>query len=425
MRQVMVTGIGLLTAIGEGTHDSWNALLDGSSGVGPLRGYEAGSLRTQLGAELVDFAPQRYAPRRVLRMLTGDDELAMAGAVLALRDAGIEDGQRLGARAGLFLGGNKQMCRPEDVVSGALVARTDDGTADYQRLGERASSTLSPLFYVQGLQAAALFYISAAYGILGANAYFAGTAESGATAVGRAIRAVRRGESDLALAGGFDDAASWWSMSEMDGLGVLTSRNDWGREAFRPYDRERSGSVLGSGAAFLVLEERTAALARGARCYAEALGVGSGNDGGSVLTPDPKARGLTRAIRAALADADRSATDVSYIATHGCGTVLGDKTETLGIRNALGPAADRVLASTVKPQTGHLVGAAGALNVAVAALALDSQVAPPTLHLDHPDPECDLDWVPNKPREAELTTALALARGIAGQQVAVALGRVT
>jgi 3-oxoacyl-[acyl-carrier-protein] synthase II len=357
-------------------------------------------------------------------MLTGNDELATAGAVLAMRDAGLDSERQLGQRAGLFLGGNKQLCRPEDIVSGAMVARAPDGTVDYHRLGERAASALSPLFYVQGLQAASLFHLSKAYGFLGANAYFAGTAEAGMTAVGRAMRAVRRGEADLALTGSFDDAASWWSMSEMDGLGVLTTRNDRGAAAFRPYDRDRSGSVLGNGAAFLVLEEREAALARGARCYAEMRGVGAGNDGGSVLSPDPEARGLTRAIRAALADAALPPDGVSYIATHGCGTVLGDRTETLAIRRALGPAADGVLASSVKPQTGHLVGGAGALNVAVAALALDAGVVPPTMHLDAPDPDCDLDWVPNQPREAELGAALAVARGMAGQQVAVALGSV-
>jgi 3-oxoacyl-[acyl-carrier-protein] synthase II len=349
--------------------------------------------------------------------------VAIAGAVLALRDAGVADGEHLGQRAGLFLGGNKQMCRPEDVVNGAMVARREDGTADYHRLGREASSSLSPLFYVQGLQGAALFHISAAYGFLGPNAYFAGTAESGATAVGRALRAVRRGEADLALAGGFDDAASWWSMSEMDGLGVLTPRNEEGARAFRPYDRRRSGSVLGTGAAFLVLEERDAALARGARCYAELRGAGWTNDGGTVLTPDPTGVGLGRAIGRALADAQLAPEEVQYVATHGCGTVLGDRTEARALRAALGQAADTVLASSVKPQTGHLVAGAGALNVAVAALALSTGVAPATLHVDDPDPDCDLDWVPNTPREASLSGALALARGLAGQQVALALGR--
>jgi 3-oxoacyl-[acyl-carrier-protein] synthase II len=420
---VVVTGIGLLTAVGEGVGETWRSLLAGRSGIGPLRAYRPDSLRTRLGAELSGFDPLRYAGRRAVRMMTGHDRLAMAGGVLAMRDAGLGDRTDLGPAAGVFVGSNKTMCRPEPVVSAVLAARAADGTADHRALGEKASSLVSPLFYVEGLQPAAVFYLSQAFGFLGANAYFAGTAESGATAVGRAMRAVRRGEVDVALAGGFDEAASWWSMSEMDGLGVLTGDNDAGAAAFRPYDRARSGSVLGNGAAFLVLEDHATALARGARCYAEVSGVGMGNDAGSVVTPDPDARGLVRAIGAALSDARLPADGVSYIASHGCATVAGDRTETLGIRRALGPAADTVLASTVKPLTGHLVGAAGALNVAVAALALHSGVAPPTVHLEDPDPGCDLDWVPGEARAAGLTGALALARGLAGQQVAVALRR--
>jgi 3-oxoacyl-[acyl-carrier-protein] synthase II len=421
---VVITGVGLLTALGEGAAPTWEALLAGKSGIDRIRAYDPGGLRTRIGAELAGFDPKRYADRRALRNMTGNDELAMAGAVLALRDAGVPDtglSEVDGPRAGLFLGGNKSMCRPEEVVAGATVAAGADGVADHRRLGEHAASALSPLFYVQGLQAAALFHISAAYGFRGANAYYAGTAESGATAIGRGFRSVRRGETDLVLAGGWDDPASWWPMSEMDTLGVLTGRNDLGAEAFRPYDRDRSGSVLGNGAAFVVLESYESAAARGAEVYAEVLGAGHGNDGAAVLTPEPTGRGLARAIRAALADAALS--DVDYIAAHGCGTVLGDRSETAAIRAALGPAADRVWASSVKPQTGHLVGGAGALNVAVAALALRHRTAPPTLHLRHPGEGCDLDYVPGQARPAPLGTALALARGIAGQQVAVALGR--
>jgi 3-oxoacyl-[acyl-carrier-protein] synthase II len=419
----MITGIGLVTALGEGAGQIWQALLDGRSGIGPLRGYASDSLRTRQGAELADLRPERFASRRMLRMMTPNDQLALAGATLALRDAGLGEQRRLDPRAGLFVGGNKELCRPESVVDGVLAAAGPDGVADHRRLGRVASSTLPPLFYVEGLQAASLFHISQVHGILGPNAYFAGTAEAGAAAIGRAMRAVRRGEADLALAGGFDDATSWWSMSKMDGLGVLATRNDLGPAAFRPYDRDRGGSLLGDGTAFVVLEERDAALARGARCYAELRGAGAGNDLGSVLTPDPAARGLVLAIRRALEDARMPAAAVTYIATHGCATVLGDRTETAGIRGALGAAADTVLASSVKPQTGHLVSGAGALNVAVAALAVSTGVAPPTLHLDRPDPACDLDWVPNQARAVRMTGALALARGLAGQQVALALGR--
>jgi 3-oxoacyl-[acyl-carrier-protein] synthase II len=423
MRRVMVTGIGLLTCLGEGAAPTWQGLLDGRTGIGPIGGYDTSPLRTQLGAQLVDFDARRYADRRVLRNTTRHEELALAGATLAMRDAGLDGTRDFGQRGAVFLGGNKEVSRLDEVLTGLLTVRGPDGKADIRQLGATAPSVLPPLFYVEGLQGAALFYLSQAFGFLGANSYYAGTAEAGTTAVGRALRAVRRGEADVALAGGFDDPTSWWSMSKMDALGVLSARNELGEEAFRPFDRQRSGSVLGDGAAFLVLEERESALRRGARCYAELRGAGAGNECHAVLTPEPDGRGLVRAIDAALRDAGMPAGDVGYVATHGCATVLGDITESRAIRRALGPAADGLLASSVKPQTGHLVAGAGVLNVAVAALAVDSGVVPPTLNLTDPDPDCDLDWVPHTPREAHPTAALALARGLAGQAVAVAVSR--
>lgn len=423
-RRVVVTGIGLLTALGEGHQATWDALLAGRSGIGPLRAYDPAPLRTTIGAEIHGFDPAAWASRRTLRMLCRGDRLALAGATLALRDAGLDDGGRaeLGHRTGLFLGSNKEMPRMDELIAQLQAVRADDGSPDLRRLGETAGSVIAPLFFVEGLQPAAGFHISEQYGIRGANAYFAGTADSGAMAVGRGLRAVRRGEADVVLAGGYDDATGWWAMSKMDGLGVLSTRNDLGPAAFRPFDRDRGGSVFGEGSALLVLEERERALARGARVYAEITGFGAGNDCVRPPASEPRARGLRRAIGAALRDAGHS-TDVDYVAAHGCATRLGDVSETAALRDALGASAERAQISSVKPQTGHLVGAAGALNVAVAALSLDSGVVPATRNLEHPDPACDLDYVPGTPRESRPASALALARGLEGQAVAVALER--
>ncbi|EIV94864.1 beta-ketoacyl synthase [Frankia sp. QA3] len=421
-RRVVLTGIGLLTALGEGVEATWDALLAGRTGIGPLRAYDPSPLRTRIGAEIHDFDPTRWASRRTLRMLCRGDQLALAGATLALRDAGLPAEPDLGGRAGLFLGSNKEMPRMDELITQLRSIRGEDGRPDLRRLGETASSVIAPLFFVEGLQPAAGFHVSEKFGIRGANAYFAGTADSGAMAIGRGMRAVRRGEADVVVAGGYDDATGWWPMSRMDGLGVLTTRDDLGAEAFRPYDREHSGSVFGEGAALVVLEERERALARGARCYAEVTGFGAGNDCVRPPGTDARGRGLSRAIGHALRDAGRSR-DVDYIAAHGCATPLGDVSETRALHDALGPSAGTAQVSSVKPQTGHLVGAAGALNVAVAALALDTGVIPATRNLRTPADECDLDWVPGAPREARPGTALALARGLEGQSVAVALER--
>jgi len=420
VRRVAVTGIGLVTPLGVGTEATWDGLLAGRSAVAPISGYDASALRTQLAADIPDFDPEQFAHRRVLRSMTRNDQLALAGASLALADAGLEASED-GNRRALFVGSNKEISNPMNILEGSLVARNEDGTVDIRRLGEQASSAFHPLFYVEGLQAASIFYISQAHSLKGPNTYFAGTAESGLTAIGRGYRAVRRGEADVAVAGGFDDASSWWNMTKFDTLGILTQRNDLGAAACRPYDAERSGTVLGEGSAFLVLEPAEHAEARGARIYGEVVGLGNAYDSGRLITPDPEGSSLARAIGAALREADASADDVGYVATHGSGTRAGDASEARGLRTVFGGDGG-VAASSVKPATGHLVGGAGALNAAVAALALANRQLPPTLNLEQPDPECDgVDWVQRDARQAEVRLALALARGLEGQNVALAI----
>jgi 3-oxoacyl-[acyl-carrier-protein] synthase II len=291
---------------------------------------------------------------------------------------------------------------------------------DWHRLGEGASA-FYPLFYVEGLQAASLFYISQAYSLKGANTYFAGTAESSATAIGRAFRAVRRGEADVALAGGFDDATSWWNMTKYDALGLMTDRNELGAAACRPYDLDRSGTVMGEGSVVLLLEEYQNAMRRNARIYAEITGFGVGFDAYKLLTPHPEGRGLSSAVVAALREADTLPESVGYVATHGNGTVLGDESESRAIRATFGDAVDTLAASSVTPATGYMVAAAGALNVAVGALALHHQTAPPMLNLTNADPACELDWVGGEARELRFDQALALARGLDGQNVALTM----
>jgi 3-oxoacyl-[acyl-carrier-protein] synthase II len=421
VRRVAITGIGLLSALGPGVQPTWQALIHGKSAVGPIKSFDASALHSQLGAELLDFDPLKYVSnKRSVRMMTRNDQLSVAGAVLAVADSGANASEWDPERVGLFVGSNKEISNPSSLLDGTLVARNDDGSVDWHRLGEGASA-FYPLFYVEGLQAASLFYVSQAYGLKGANTYFAGTAESSATAIGRGFRAVRRGEADVALAGGFDDATSWWNMTKYDALGLMTDRNDLGATACRPYDLDRSGTVMGEGSVILLLEEYQAAMRRNARIYAEITGFGVGFDAYKLLTPHPDGRGLSHALKAALREADSLPGSVGYVATHGNGTVLGDESEARAIRATFGEDVDALAASTVTPATGYMVAAAGALNVAVAALALHHQLAPPTLNLTHPDPACNLDWVSGEAREIRADQALALARGLDGQNVALTM----
>ena len=423
MRRVAVTGMGLVTALGIGRAATWEALLAGRNGIRRFAQYNPASFRTQWGAEIPEFDARQFADRRALRMTTRNDQLAIAGAALAVADAQLDTASFDPAKAGLFLGGNKEISKPQHLLEGSLVGRDCDGRADIRLLGEKASGAFYPLFYVEGLQSASLFYLSQAYGLLGANAYFHGTADAGATAIGRGYRSIRRGESDVVIAGGFDDAASWWSMSKMDGLGVLSSANDLGSSAFRPYDAERSGSLLGEGAAILVLEELDAARRRGAHVYSEITGFGSTIDTHRLLTPEPTGEALAVAMGRALAEAELNASDVGLVTAHGCATRLGDVSETRALRAVFGdrPAA---LGTSVKPATGHLVAGAGALNAAVCGLALDQGAVPATLNLQNTDPECDWNWVTGDGRTASPGNAVALARGLEGQQVALTLSAV-
>jgi 3-oxoacyl-[acyl-carrier-protein] synthase II len=422
MARVVVTGVGLVTPLGVGTEETWQGIASGRSAVGPIESYDPSSLRTQLAAELNGFEPEQFATRKALRSMTRNDKLAVAGAALAVQDAALEtpeEGDPARTRRGLFVGSNKEVSNLPPILEGALFAQTEDGSIDVGRLGENATSALPPLYYVEGLQAASLFYISQAYGLMGANTYYAGTADAGAAAVGSAFRAVRRGEVDVALAGSFDDATSWWNMTKYDTMGLLTDENELGAEACRPYDVDRRGAVLGEGSAFLVLEDEEHAASRGAKVYAEVAGFGGAYDVYGLLTPEPGGRPLATAIAAALRDAGASSADVSYVVTHGCGTRAGDTSEARALRTVFGDGRTPA-ASSIKPATGHLVGGAGALNAAAAVLALHHQTLPPTLNLETVDPACDgIDWVSGESRQAGPSVALAVARGLEGQNVAL------
>ncbi|WP_405484650.1 beta-ketoacyl-[acyl-carrier-protein] synthase family protein [Nocardia sp. NBC_00511] len=418
-RRVVVTGIGLVTALGEGAQETWAALVAGRSGIAPLQAYDPSPLRTRLGAEIPDFDPSKFLSLRSMRTSTRGDQYGVAAATLALRDAGLEE-RDLGHRTGLYLGGNKDICQRDDSIADMEAIRGADGGPDMRKLGELARAIVPPLAYIEGLQNGGTYHISSLFGLRGPNAFYAGAADSGATAIGRAMRAIRRGEADIAVAGGYDDATNWWAMAKLDGLGVLSPRNDLDAGAFRPFDKDHSGSVIGDGAAILVLEERDSALRRGAHCYAELAGYGMGNDCVRAPASDPHGRGLARAVTAALADAHAD-TPADCVFTHGCATALGDISEVRALRTALGSDAGRAAVTSVKPQTGHLVGGAGALNAALAALALDSGVVPATANHETPAPGCDLDIVSGAAREANPRVALALARGLEGQAVALTL----
>jgi 3-oxoacyl-[acyl-carrier-protein] synthase II len=421
---VAITGVGLVTPLGVGAEETWNALLEGRSAVGPIRAYDPSSLRTRIGAEVPEFAAKEYLPnRRSLRTMTRNDVLGTVGAVLAVRDSGLELTEDPEGRHALFTGSNKEISDPDSVADAAIAARDENGVINTKRFGEEFPRGVRPLFFIEGLQGASLFYISEGFSLMGTNTYFAGSAEAGMTAVGRGYRAVKRGEADLAIAGGFDDPVSWWQMCKLDALGILSGANDKGPAACRPFDRNRDGTVMGEGSAFLVLEELEVAKARGAHVYCEVTGFGSGSDVNHLVTPDSDGAGVRAAAESALREAGTAAGAVDYVAAHASGTKIGDATEARGLAALFG--GDGVAMSSVKGATAHLCAGAGALNVGVAALAIDRGVMPPTANLEAPDASCaGLDCIMGEAREGKVGAALAIARGFEGQNVALALGAI-
>jgi 3-oxoacyl-[acyl-carrier-protein] synthase II len=420
-RRVVVTGIGLLTPLGVGADDTWQGLIEGHSAVGPISEYDPSSLRTQLGAEIRDLDPKQFVNRRSLRTMTRYDMLAMVAATLAMQDSAIElaEGDPDG-RAALFTAGGKEISKPEHFEEIAVAVRGQDGLVDMRKFGEAAPSSVHPLFFIEGIQGASLFYISEAYALRGPNTYLSGTAESGLTAIARGFGAIRRGDADVALAGGADAPVCWWNMAKIDSVGLTTRSNELGAGACRPYDSNRDGTVMGEGGAFVVLEEMQAANRRGARIYAELSGSGSTTDVQRLLTPEREGHALAHAIGAALRYSGDQPGDIDYVASHGSATRRGDASEARALHAVFGDGGP--LVSSVKPATGHLGAGAGALNLAVAALAVHRQQAPPTLNLTSPDPACDgIELIVGEARQAPIRRAIALARGLEGQNVALAV----
>jgi 3-oxoacyl-[acyl-carrier-protein] synthase II len=418
-RRVVITGIGLATPLAVGTDETWERLVAGDTAVGPITSYDASTLRTQVGAEmaLTTRDARAHVDRRQLRTMTRYDMLAAVAGALAMADGGIEGPQEdPEGRFGLFTASGKEVSEPDHFKEVSVNCRDEDGVAQVTKFGELAPQQVAPLFYIEGLQAGSLFYLSETFMLRGPNTFFAGAAEAGLAAVGRAFRSVRRGESDLVLAGGADAPVGWWNMAKIDSVGLTT-----GNGSVRPYDVDRDGTAMGEGGAFVLVESLDSAQARGARIYAEVVGFGWGADVEHYITPDAEGRPLTGAVERALKDAGSAAGDVDYVVSDGSGTRQGDASEAAALRAAFGNG-DAPAVSANKAAMGHMGAASGAANAAVAALAIHRGAIPPNLNLDNLDPACSgVDWVTGAARSAPVREAVALARGLEGQNVALVL----
>jgi 3-oxoacyl-[acyl-carrier-protein] synthase II len=399
-RRVVVTGLGLVSPLGTGTEKTWRALLRGESGIATLTRFDVTRYTTRFGGEVKDFDPLLFIDRKEVRKMDPFIRFAVAAAHLAVEDSGIPLGDLQSDRAGTYVGSG----------IGGLGSIEEN----LKILWEKGPDRVSPFFLIQTIINEASGQISIRYGAKGPNCANATACSTGTHAIGDSFRMIARGEADIMIAGGAEAPLTPLSLAGFTAIKALSERNDEPVRASRPFDARRDGFVMGEGAGVLIVEELGRALRREARIYAEIVGYGMTSDAYHVAAPAPDGDGAVRVMRRAIEDAGVLPEDVQYINAHGTSTPFNDKTETMAIKKVFGEHAPRLAVNSTKSMTGHLLGAAGGLEAGVTALCLFHQVVPPTINYEFPDPECDLDYVPNASRKAEIIHGLSNSFGFGG-----------
>jgi len=409
MRRVVVTGIGPVAPNGIGAEAFHKAQLEGKSGIRRITQFDASSYPVQIAGE-VDINPEDYINRRELRRLDRFTQLALIAGHLALQDAGLEpekeDPTRIGTLIGTGIGGMMTWQEQSRV------------------LFEKGGTRLSPFFIPMMIANMASAQLAMKYGFMGPSSTVVTACATGSDAIGSAFRVIQLGEADVMLAGGTEAAVTEMAIGSFGVMRALSTRNHEPEKASRPFSRSRDGFVLSEGAAVLVLEEYERARFRGARIYAELVGFGRSADAHHITEPHPEGKGAALSMQAALRDAKISPEQVGYINAHGTSTPVGDKAETLAIKNVFGEHAYKLAISSTKSMVGHLLGAAGAIEAIASVQALASGILPPTINLEDPDPELDLDYVPNTPREKQVDYALSNSFAFGGMNVTLLFRRV-
>ncbi len=408
---MVVTGLGAVTPLGLTVDTFWKALLSGESGIGPITSFDASEYPVRFAGEVKDFDPEAYIERREARRMDRVAQLFYASTVEALADAGIDYSARPddGLRTGVALGGG----------IGGIISTQES----MQTLFTRGPDRMSPYTITQIIPNMAAGYVSIAFSLLGPITCTVTACAASANAIGDAAEMIKRGAADVMVAGGVEAPIREYAIAGFAQARALSIRNDDPQGASRPFDAERDGFVMAEGAATLVLEDEQHARQRGATVYAEVIGYGMSSDAYHITLPRPGGTGAARAMTAAMEDAGVDASDIDYINAHGTSTPANDATETAAIKLALGEAAHRVAISSTKSMTGHTLGAAGAVEAVAAILAIRDGVVPPTINYTTPDPECDLDYVPNQARGMEVSTVMSNSFGFGGHNVALVFAR--
>jgi 3-oxoacyl-[acyl-carrier-protein] synthase II len=406
-RRVVLTGIGFVSPLGVGTEKNWRALLAGESGISPITRFDASRHATRFAGEARDFDPQAFIDRKEAKKMDLFIQFAVGAADLAVEDSGISPGDLEGEQTGTYIGSG---------IGG--LASIEEW---HKVLLEKGPDRVSPFFLVQTIVNEASGQVSIRYRAKGPNSATATACSTGTHAIGDSFRMIARGDADVMIAGGAEAPLTALSIAGFNAMKAISERNDEPQKASRPFDARRDGFVMGEGAGVVILEELGRALKRNARIYCEVVGYGMTSDAYHVAAPAPDGDGAIRVMRRALEDAGVRPEDIQYINAHGTSTPYNDKTETLAVKKVFGAHAARVGISSTKSMTGHLLGAAGGLEAGISALCLFHQIMTPTINYEFPDPECDLDYVPNKARPAEIVYALSNSFGFGGTNGALLL----
>lgn len=426
MRRVVITGVGVVAPNGIGKDAFWTACLNGTSGVGPIRTFDATAHPVKIAAEVKDFDVSPFIPpaqRKGMKIMSRAMRFAVGAAGLGIQDSGLNLDKEDPTRLGVVMGtGLVPVDLPE--LTPALVDSCDgNGHLETTRLGKKGASALFPLWILKYLPNMVAAHISLAFNAQGPNSTITTACAAGTQAVGEGFRLIARDDADIVLVGGADSRIDPLLILAYTALGALSQSNRPPAEVSRPFDGKRDGFVLGEGAGVLVLEELEHAKKRGATIYAEVLGLGSSFDAYAATKPDPEAKGAARAISEALREARIDPSDVDYINAHGTSTRLNDQMETTAVKRVFGANAKVLPLSSIKSMVGHLIGAAGAVEAAALALTLHSGAIPPTINQTQRDPDCDLDYVPNTAREMPVKIAVSTSFGFGGQNAALVMSQ--
>jgi 3-oxoacyl-[acyl-carrier-protein] synthase II len=408
-RRVVVTGIGLVSSLGVGTTETWDALLAGTSGVGRITKFDTTGFAAQIAAEVKDFDPLLFVDKKDVKKMDVFIQYAIAASQFAMDDSKLVVGSDNATEVGVFIGSG--------IGGFATIER------EHKALLDGGPRRISPFFIPSSIINLASGHVSIRFGAKGPNLASCTACSASAHAIGDSFEIIRRGDADVMIAGGSEAAITPMSVGGFGAMRALSTRNDEPSKASRPFDKDRDGFIIGEGAGIMVLEELEVARRRGARIYAELVGYGMSADAYHITAPSEDGNGALRVMQLALKKAGIEPEQVDYINAHGTSTPFNDRLETLAIKRCFGEHARRIAISSTKSMTGHLLGGAGGLEAGISALAVYHQAVPPTVNLDTPDPDCDLDYVPHSSRSMKIQYALSNSFGFGGTNAALLFKR--